>query len=74
MRLETDGLRIWHRMGMVSGATTAEEHKKKVSENMGVIGNRAAERSGSEAEQLCHPQRQTGHRSETGDEGEGKLG
>ena len=73
MRLETDGLRIRHRMGKVSGAATAEEHKKKVSENMGVIGNRAAERSGSEAEQLCHLQRWTGRRSETSDEGEGKL-
>ena len=73
MRLETDGLRIRHQMGKVSGAAMTEEHKKKVSENMGVIGNRAAERSGSEAEQLYHPQRRTGRRSETGDEGEGKL-
>ena len=74
MRLETDGLRIRHRMGKVSGAATAEEHKKRVSENMGVIGNRVAERSGSEAEQLCHPQQRTGCRSGTGDEGEEKFG
>ena len=61
-------------MGKVSGAAMTEEHKKKVSENMGVIGNRAAERSGSETEQLCHPQRQTERRSKIGDEGEGNLG
>ena len=61
-------------MGKVSGAAMAEEHKKRVSENMGVIGNRAAERSGSEAEQICHPQQRTGCRSGTGDEGEEKFG
>ena len=49
------------------GAATAEERQKRGSENVGAIGNRAAEGSGSEAEQLCHPQQRTECRSETGD-------
>ena len=68
MRLKSGGLRIRHRMGKVSGgAATAEEHKKRVNGNTGVVGNQAAERSGSEAEQLRHPQQRTECRSETGD-------
>ena len=38
------------------GAAMAEDHQKRGSENVSAIGNWAAKGSGSEAEQLCHPQ------------------
>ena len=43
-------------------------HKNQVSDNMGDTSNRTAEKSGSEARMLCHPQQRTERRSETGDE------
>ena len=52
----------------------AEERKKRVSGNAGDQGNRTVERSGSADRMLRHPQRWTGYRSETGDEGEKSLG
>ena len=56
------------------GAAMEEVRKKRASGNAGDQGNRTAERSGSEDRILYHLQRRTGRRSETGDEGEGKLG
>ena len=53
------------------GAATAEERRKRMSENIGDIGNRAAKGSGAEAEQLCHPQQRTECRSEA-DDGSGR--
>ena len=55
------------------GAAMVEERKKRASGNAGDQGNRTAERSGSEDRILCHPQLRMGRRSETGDEGDGKL-
>ena len=43
------------------------------SENVGAIGNRAAEGSGSEAGRFCNPQRRTGHESVAGDEVKEKV-
>ena len=55
------------------GAATAEERQKRGSENVGAIGNRAAEGSGSEAGRFCHPQRRTGRESVAGDEVKEKV-
>jgi len=51
------------------GAATAEECQKRGSGNTGVVGDRAAERSGSDDRLLCHPQRRTERRLQKGDGG-----
>ena len=55
------------------GAATAEERQKRGSENVGTIGNRVAEGSGSEAGRFCHPQRRTGRESVASDEVKEKV-
>ena len=56
------------------GAAMVEERKKRASGNAEDQGNRTVERSRSADRMLRHPQRRTGRRSETGDEGEESSG
>ena len=55
-------------MGEGSRSHNGGEAPKRGSENVGAIGNRVAEGSGSEAGRFCHPQRRTGRESVAGDE------